>query len=103
MRSRIASTLAALLAACLCGAAVAAAQPQAEDPAPPVAKAPLWDQEKVAALASRVVDALDALLSDPQIDAPQATAVQQREHEAAIATARQRRGFALMSWPSGCR
>lgn len=51
--------------------------------------APLWDPEKVSALASQAVDALEALVSDPEIDAQQATAMQQREHEAAVATARE--------------
>jgi len=49
----------------------------------------LWDSEKVSALASQAVDALEALVSDPEVDAQQATAMQQREHEAAVVTARE--------------
>ena len=55
--------------------------------APPVG-AHEWSQAEVSKLAGELIDALDALLSDPQIDAKQATAMQQREHEAAISTAR---------------
>jgi len=48
-----------------------------------------WDQEEVSATTGRLMVALRALLSDPEIDAKQSTAVRQREHEAAIATSRQ--------------
>lgn len=56
---------------------------------PSVAEEPAWSQQKVAALAGQAADAVDALLADPEIDAKQSTAMQQREHQAAIATARQ--------------
>jgi outer membrane PBP1 activator LpoA protein len=48
-----------------------------------------WDPAQVSATTRQLESALDALLEDPKLDARQATAVQQREHEAAIATARQ--------------
>ncbi|MGI9591975.1 MAG: hypothetical protein ACR2P8_11455 [Myxococcota bacterium] len=48
-----------------------------------------WNTEEVSATARQLAEALDALLADPKLDAKQATAMQQREHEAAIATARE--------------
>jgi hypothetical protein len=53
------------------------------------AEAPEWNQTRVAGLAERLVAALDALLADPGINAKQATAMQQREHEAAVSSIRQ--------------
>jgi len=50
---------------------------------------PEWNQTRVAGLAGRLVVALDALLADPGIDAKQATAMQQREHDAAVSSIRQ--------------
>ena len=55
--------------------------------APAAAEAPAWDQQRVSRLADRLVKALEALLTDPELHAQQGTAMQQREHEAAIATA----------------
>jgi hypothetical protein len=52
-----------------------------------------WEQGAVSDTIGQLIEALDALLADPQIDAKQATAMQQREHEAAIATARQVKGL----------
>jgi hypothetical protein len=48
-----------------------------------------WDQKTVSGTTGQLIEALDALLADPQLDAKQATAMQQREHEAAILTAGQ--------------
>ena len=48
-----------------------------------------WDQKTVSDTAGQLIQALDALLADPQLDAEQATAMQQREHVAAILTAGQ--------------
>ena len=48
-----------------------------------------WSTEEVSATTRQLSQALDALLADPKLDAKQATAMQQREHEAAIATARE--------------
>ena len=53
------------------------------------AGAPEWNQTRVAGLAGRLVAALDVLLADPGINAQQATAMQQREHEAAVSSIRQ--------------
>jgi hypothetical protein len=50
---------------------------------------PEWDQTRVAGLAGRLVTALEALLADPGIEAKQATAMQQREHDAAVSSIRQ--------------
>jgi hypothetical protein len=50
---------------------------------------PEWNQAQVARLAGRLVTALDALLADPGINAQQATAMQQREHEAAVSSIRE--------------
>jgi hypothetical protein len=50
---------------------------------------PEWNQAQVAGLAGRLVTALDALLADPGINAQQATAMQQREHEAAVSSIRE--------------
>ena len=47
-----------------------------------------WDQQQVSATTEQLIEALGALLADPKLDAKQATAMQQREHEAAISTAR---------------
>lgn len=55
--------------------------------AAPGAEAPAWDQKQVSALAGRLLSAIDTLLADPDLDAKQGTAMQQREHEAAISTA----------------
>ncbi len=55
------------------------------------AAAHVWDAKAVAATSDQLVQALDALLADPKLDAQQATAMQQREHEAAISTARRLR------------
>ena len=52
-----------------------------------------WDQKTVSANTGQLIEALDALLADPQLDAKQATAMQQREHEAAISSARQLKGL----------
>lgn len=52
------------------------------------AAAHAWQQQEVSALAGQLIEALEAMLADPGLDARQATAVQQREHRAAIATAR---------------
>ena len=61
-------------------------------PGPSVgAEAPSWDQKQVSALAGRLLSAIDALLADPDLDARQGTAMQQREHEAAISTAKELR------------
>ena len=46
-----------------------------------------WDQQQVSATTEQLIEALRALLADPKLDAKQATAMQQREHEAAISTA----------------
>ena len=54
-----------------------------------------WDGKQVSALAGELVKALDALLADPGLEAQQATAMQQREHAAAIETARQLRSRLL--------
>ncbi|MDJ0852362.1 MAG: hypothetical protein QNK04_28665 [Myxococcota bacterium] len=89
--------LAGLAAACLLLVQSAAAQ---EDDAPEAAAAQEeaapeggWDQQAAAKTSRDLQRALDALLSDPNIDARQATAMQQREHEAAIATAREIAGI----------
>jgi hypothetical protein len=76
------STLAASLSlAVLLAPAAALAQSPAGDPE--------WNQTRVAGLAGRLVAALDALLADPGINAQQATAMQQREHEAAVSSIRE--------------
>jgi hypothetical protein len=54
-----------------------------------LAEAPAWDPERVAGVSGRLVAALDELLADPGLAAQQATAMQQREHEAAISSIRQ--------------
>jgi hypothetical protein len=59
------------------------------------ARAHQWDQKTVSATAGELAKALDALLADPNLDAQQATAMQQREHEAAISTARQVKGLVV--------
>ena len=58
---------------------------------PPGARAqlPEWNQERVASLAGQLVQAIGALLADPALEARQDTAMQQREHEAAISSARE--------------
>jgi hypothetical protein len=67
--------------AVLLAPAAGLAQSPAEDPE--------WNQTHVAGLAGRLVAALDALLADPGIEAQQATAMQQREHDAAVSSIRQ--------------
>lgn len=47
-------------------------------------RAPRWNQEHVVALAAKLVTALEELQADPGIRAKQATAMQQREHDAAV-------------------
>ncbi len=82
MNVRTSSTLAALLglAMLLAPAAGLAQSPAGE---------PVLNQTRAAGLAGRLVAALDALLADPGIKAQQATAMQQREHEAAVSSIRQ--------------
>jgi hypothetical protein len=80
MKLRTRSTLAFLVFAVLLTPAAGLAQSPAG--------APEWDQTRVAGLAERLVAALDALLADPGINAQQATAMQQREHEAAVSSIR---------------
>jgi hypothetical protein len=80
--SRIPSTPAFLLALAVL---LAPAAGLAQSPA----GAPEWDPTRVAGLAGQLVAAVDALLADPGIDAKQATAMQQREHEAAVSSIRQ--------------
>jgi len=48
-----------------------------------------WSQTEVVALTEQLSAALDALVADPGLNAEQATAYQQRSHEAAIATVKQ--------------
>jgi hypothetical protein len=81
MSIRIRSILASLAVAVLLIPGVGLAQ---DTDAPPG-----WDQVRAAELAGRLVAALDALLADPGIRAQQATAMQQREHEAAVSSIRQ--------------
>lgn len=45
-----------------------------------------WSQAEVVALTEQLSAALDELVSDPGLDAQQATAYQQRNHQAAIAS-----------------
>ncbi len=52
-----------------------------------------WDQQAVTRTSQQLQRALEALLSDPDLDATQATAFQQREHTAAIASAREIAGI----------
>lgn len=55
----------------------------------PAAAQPLeWDQQKVVKTAADLERALKALLADPELNSQQATAMQQREHAAAVSTAR---------------
>ncbi len=52
-----------------------------------------WSQAAVARTSRDLQKALEALLADPDIDAAQATAMQQREHTAAIASVREIAGI----------
>lgn len=54
-------------------------------PAQPLA----WDQQQVTKTVVDTDHAIDALLADPELNSQQATAMQQREHIAAVASARQ--------------
>jgi len=47
-----------------------------------------WNQQQVAKTTADLVHALDALLADPELQSQQATAMQQREHTAAVSSAR---------------
>ena len=60
----------------------------ASAPAQPLA----WNQQKVTEVCVDLDHAIDALLADPELNSKQATAMQQREHTAAVASARQLRG-----------
>jgi hypothetical protein len=68
--------------ACLSGVALLTAGVAASQPLD-------WNQEKVTSVARQLSKALDDVLADPEIDAKQATAMQQREHEAAISSIRE--------------
>jgi hypothetical protein len=82
MNLRTRRSLAASLGlAVLLAPAAALGQSPAEDPE--------WNRTQVAGLAGRLVTALDALLEDPGITAKQATAMQQREHDAAVSSIRE--------------
>jgi hypothetical protein len=82
MNLHAASAFAALLAAALLlGSMGATAQDEA----------PEWQQEEVQALAGRLIHAMDEVLADPSFDAKQATAMQQREHDAAVSSVRELR------------
>ena len=88
-RRFLGSALAALGASGLLLAQQAAAQ--GETVSEPEAGA--WDQEGAARTSRELQRALDALLADPGLDATQATAFQQREHTAAIASVREVAGI----------
>ena len=65
-----------LLAGLLMLAGAALAQPLA------------WDQQQVTKTVVDLDHAIDALLADPELNSQQPTAMQQREHTAAVASAR---------------
>jgi len=48
-----------------------------------------WNQQQVTQTADDLVQALKAMLADPELNSEQATAMEQREHTAAISTAKQ--------------
>ena len=47
-----------------------------------------WDQQQVSKTVVDLDHAIDALLADPELNSQQPTAMQQREHTAAVASAR---------------
>jgi hypothetical protein len=80
MRTNLARTLLSLVGLCLL---VAAAPAHARGE-------PLeWKQEDVTATVTSLIHAIDVLLADPGVRPRQATAIQQRQHDAAVSSARQ--------------
>ena len=96
-------------AAALCVAGPGLGQDEVPPPGEPAAGEPLvqpspsgpeladdgsgWNQQAVTRTSRDLQKALEALLADPDIDAAQATAMQQREHTAAIASVREIAGI----------
>jgi len=80
-RLRLRCLAAPLALALLLGPAAGLAQSPAEGPD--------WNQARVTELAGSLVGALEALLADPGINSQQATAMQQREHQAAVSSVRE--------------